>query len=302
MRKRAGWRRSVRQQHVPQVDRLPNVPHIAGGISGIGGPVAHLPGLGDLRFEPMLVTLYEMETDNKGSSYPVRSTQVETDTYTSVPGLLEQGGFFEHEFFSLATSACDADDRTFGEERTLIVLFGLDEERRIHFHQHDQPLPWDYFVRAVERGFYTGDPAHLAVFRGAAGGPQPEYLQQLVDFLLSPVPAALAGALAARLVHPLELIDKLKARRRRALGKELRRRGLTGPRLRAVLLEYPQWDSTDLADGFGWTKPEALRALLNAGYQLDDDDLWRISSTDAGQTQRQEMDDLAQRASDDMDL
>ena len=250
----------------------------------------------------MRVTLYAMEVDDEASSHPIKSIEVETDADTSVAGLLEQGGFNEHEFFSLATETINSNEPAFGDRCALIVLFGLDEAHRIHFHQYDHPLPWDYFVRAVERGFYPGDPAHLAVYRGVSSGPQPEYLQQLIDFLLSPVPAALAGALAARVVHPLEFVDKLKARRRRALGKELRQRGFTGPKLNAVLLEYPQWDSSDLADGLGWTQPEALRALLNGGYQLDDDGLWRISTTDAGQEQRQRMDDIAQRASDDMDL
>jgi hypothetical protein len=187
----------------------------------------------------MRVTLYEMEATDEGSSRPVRSIEVETDADTSVAGLLEQGGFVEHEFFSLATETVTSRPTAFGDRCALIVLFGLDDAHRIQFHQYDQPLPWDYFVRAVKRGFYSGDPAHLAVYRGVSGGPQPEYLQQLVDFLLSPVPAALAGALAARVVHPLEFVDKLKARRRRALGQELRQRGFTGPKLNAVLLENP---------------------------------------------------------------
>ena len=57
----------------------------------------------------MRVTLYEMEANDEGSSRPVRSIEVETDADTSVAGLLEQGSFVEHEFFSLATETSHPD-------------------------------------------------------------------------------------------------------------------------------------------------------------------------------------------------
>jgi len=106
----------------------------------------------------MRVTLYEMEANDEGSSRPVRSIEVETDADTSVAGLLEQGGFVEHEFFSLATETVTSRPTAFGDRCALIVLFGLDDAHRIQCHQYDQPLPWDYFVRAVKRGFSSGDP------------------------------------------------------------------------------------------------------------------------------------------------
>jgi hypothetical protein len=52
-----------------------------------------------------------------------------------VAGLLEQGGFVEHEFFSLATETVTSRPTAFGDRCALIVLFGLDDAHRIQFHQ-----------------------------------------------------------------------------------------------------------------------------------------------------------------------
>lgn len=109
-----------------------------------------------------------------------------------------------------------------------------------------------------------------------------EFLDQLLDLLLAGVPGAVAGAIAANVAHPKEFVDQIKASRRRQIAETLRKRGYTGDRLLRVASRYPEWDPEHLQRLFEFTSAEAIRVLVNAGYEAGTDGFWRKSPSADG--------------------
>jgi hypothetical protein len=62
-----------------------------------------------------------------------------------------------------------------------------------------------------------------------------------------------------------------------------------------VLKRYPEWDPKHLERLFEFTELEAIRVLLNAGYEAGEDGFWRRLETPEGDQRRQAMDRLEQR-------
>ena len=252
----------------------------------------------------MLVTLYTVPESPGGGPIPSQpladcpSIEVKPGPGWSVAQVLESGGFTMFQAFAPATPAIEA-DVSVGEDIDLaqfLNLFGIDEAGRLLFTSYEQPLSWDDFVRAVQQSVYQGDAGRLAVYqRGVAGGPSVEFLDQLLDLLLSAAPGAIAGAIAAKLVHPKQLINEVKHARRLQIAEKLRKRNFTGERLLGVLRRYPEWDPKQLERQFEFTELEAVRVLVNAGYQPREDGFWRRSDTPDGEHRRQALDQLEQR-------
>lgn len=223
----------------------------------------------------------------------------------TVAEVLESGAFGMFQAFAPATPAIEADVcvGTNVELVQFLDLFGVDAEDHLRFNTYQQRTTWGDFVRAVHQGLYAGDPARLAVYRrGVAGGASVEFLDQLLDLLLAGVPGAVAGAIAANVAHPKEFVDQIKASRRRQIAETLRKRGYTGDRLLRVASRYPEWDPEHLQRLFEFTSAEAIRVLVNAGYEAGTDGFWRKSPSADGRSRRDAMDEVERRAWEDADL
>ena len=159
----------------------------------------------------------------------------------------------------------------------------------------EQPLSWDDFVRAVQQSLYKADPGRLAVYqRGVAGGPSVEFS---ISWWIS-CSRQLRVRSPAQLppnVHPRQLLNEVKHARRRQIAEKLRKRNFTGERLLRVLTRYPEWDAKQLERLFEFTELEAIRVLVNAGYQPGEDGFWRRSDTPDEEHRRQALDQFEQR-------
>jgi hypothetical protein len=185
----------------------------------------------------MLVTLYAVPEPPGGGPIPSQplaecsSVVVEPGPGCSVAEVLESGGFTMFQAFTPATPPIEA-NVSVGADLDLAQfrnLFGIDEAGLLHFNSYEQPLSWDDFLRALHQSLYQGDPSRLAIYqRGVAGGPSVEFLDQLLDLLLSAAPGAIAGAVTAKLVHPKQLVNDVRAARRRQIAEKLRKRNFTG--------------------------------------------------------------------------
>ena len=257
----------------------------------------------------MRVMLYAVPEPPGGGPIPAQPlrecpviAEVEPGPGWTVTQVLEaggaDGGFERYRFFTAATPALEADVSTDDIELAQFLnLFGVDQDGHLRFNDHNELLKWNDFVSAFDEQLYEGDPTRLAVYQqGVAGGPEPEFLQQLVDFLLSGVPQAIsgavAGAIAAKAVHPKQLIDDVKKKYRLHTAERLRRRNFTGPRLLSVCKRYEEWDPKRLERLHEFTEAEAIRVLLNAGYVPGEGGFWTKSKTVEGKARRQAMEQV----------
>lgn len=253
----------------------------------------------------MLITLYSVPEPEGGGEFPAiplsacRTSEVQAEPDWTVAEVLEAGGHSMYQAFTAVTPAIEA-DVSVAEDIDLaqfLMLYGVDSEGRLVFNSWDDRLSWGEFARAVDESLYEGDPNRIAVFqRGVAGGLSVEYLQQLVDLLLSGLPGAVAGAITAKVVHPKQLINQVKMARRYQIAEELRKRNFTGPHLHEVLKKYPEWDRENLGRLFGFTDAESIRVLVNAGYEQRDDGFWQKSRSPAGEERREAMEELDREA------
>lgn len=244
----------------------------------------------------MLITFYSVPEPVGGggiatislSDCPASEVQAAPDW--TVAQVLEAGGHGMYQAFTPVTPALEA-DLAVVEDMDLaqfLMLYGIDSEGRLLVNSWDDRLTWGEFTRAVDESLFAGDPSRIAVFqRGVAGGLSVDYLQQIVDLLLSPVSTALLGAIAVKIVHPKQLTDQIRQNRRHHIAEQLRKRNFTGPHLRHIINRYPEWDQDHLKRLFDFTDAEAIRVLVNAGYERrDDDGFWQRSSSAEAEARR----------------
>lgn len=254
----------------------------------------------------MLITLYSVPEPVGGggittislSDCPASEVQAAADW--TVAQVLEAGGHGMHQAFTPVTPALEA-DLAVVEDMDLaqfLMLYGIDSEGRLLVNSWNDRLTWGEFTRAVDESLYDGDPSRIAVFqRGVAGGLSVDYLQQLVDLLLSNLPTAIALAIASKIVHPKLLTDQIRQSRRHHVAEELRKRNFTGPHLRHVLNRYPEWDQDHLKRLFDFTDAEAVRVLVNAGYeQRDEDGFWQRSNSAEAEARREAIEEIDRQA------
>lgn len=253
----------------------------------------------------MLITLYSVPEPEDGGEIPTISvsacpaSKISAAPDWTVAQVLEAGGHDMYQAFTPVTPALEADVSVV-EDMDLaqfLVLYGIDSEARLLFNSWDDRLTWGEFTRAVDESLYDGDPNRIAVFqRGVAGGLSVEYLQQLVDLLLSPLSTAVLGAIAVKIVHPKQLTDQIRQARRHQIAEELRKRNFTGPHLRHILKRYPEWDQDHLKRLFDFTDAEAIRVLVNAGYERREDGFWQQSSSAEAEARREAMEEIDRQA------
>ena len=122
----------------------------------------------------------------------------------------------------------------------------------------------------------------------------------MVDFLVSGVPTEVYWTLlgvtvdkvADKVLHPKQFLDDLKRDDRLRLAEKLRRRNFTGERLLRVFTKYEEWDPKQLERLYEFTENEALRVLINAGYEPGEGGFWKKSRSVAGDAQRQAMEKI----------
>lgn len=243
------------------------------------------------------LTLYMCsgDLDRPLDSYP--STTVEVAEAVTVAGVLEQAGASRWNTFQLATEELRANvtpqldnDECLGIS---INLAGVDEEGSFRYSGPDTTV--GDLRRACDAGIFGGDPQVWIVHRdsGAAGGWSPDGLAEISTWLLSEAGSAVVGYAIGKGLDPMSQL------RFRAIRKDWRERGFTGPRMKHRLLKQAQWDEHALARLVGIEPGEARGMLRQAGYTKSSDELWRLSEDSDAIARRAQLDAIVEDAEND---
>jgi hypothetical protein len=250
------------------------------------------------------VTLYDASTDERAglplAAVPI--AEVEVQPQWLVAEVLQAGGHGGYNSFALVTPDIEADVAR-GEDRTIDAsfnLFGIDNQGAIKYQGKDH-IRWAEFLRAHEAALYEGDPTRIVVYPyGAAGGPSPDGLWEMVkwlsenrDLAVDQVQNLVTVAVGMGLEAGRQWIT---GARRRQIAKKWRAQGFTAPRIRDYLARCPQWDPSQFAKQTQLTELEARLALTNAGYEEGADGLWRLSNSVEGSERRKVMEEIEERA------
>jgi DNA-binding transcriptional MerR regulator len=249
------------------------------------------------------VTLYDASAEPR-TGLPlaaVPTAEVEVRPEWLVAEVLQAGGYGGYNSFALVTPDIEADVAG-GEDRTVDAwdLFGIDDQGAIKYQGKDH-IRWAEFLRAHEAALYEGDPTRIVVYPyGAAGGPSPDGLWEIVQWLsenrdlaVDQVQNLVTVAVGMGLEAGRQWITSA---RRRQIARKWREQGFTAPRIRDYLARCPQWDPSQFAKQTQLTELEARLALTKAGYEEGADGLWRLSNSVEGSERRKVMEEIEKRA------
>jgi hypothetical protein len=221
--------------------------------------------------------------------------EVQPEDGWTVGDVLVAAGHLGYNSFALVTPEVEADVAA-GELRAISAshdLAGLNHDGRLVYQGAKQIL-WNEFLSAVRAGLFVGDAERLVVYPyGTAGGPGPEFVQQLVEWFFSGVAVATGGELVKASGSKLKAIPGW---RRRRIAKQWRQQDIAGPELIAMLSADRAWDPKRMATMCNLTELEACAMLRRAGYEPGSDGMWRASLSREGHESRWRLEELEKEA------